>query len=163
MKKDIVGKTLTGEEHLYEFEILSAKAGVRLAHQYGSLVSTAYPLIKDSLTKMIDGDEGNSADQVETPTNAEAVGQARDLRAAADLLTIIPQVFTWDRVENLAKRLMANGKIDDIELDEDGFCDLFQTDLLEFYTALFYAIVLNYPKYLLPFLEEGDSDSTQDS
>ena len=51
--------------------------------------------------------------------------------------------------------------IDEMELDNDCMCELFLTDPMEFYNALFWAIAANYPKYVNPFLQryEAESDS----
>jgi hypothetical protein len=150
--KTIKGKNHTGTERTYQFNILNNKEGVKLFHQYCSIVATAFPYLKDYLQSLVDSFMGKEEDP-----------DSKKDKTDVDIVALIPQIFTWDKMEDLAKRLMSKAKIDGKELDEDGFCELFNEDIIEFYVALFWAIVANYPKYILPFLDTDDKDSTQDS
>jgi hypothetical protein len=102
---------------------------------------------------------GEEQPEAEQPNDNSEIS----LDSATDVIQLIPQVFTWDRLEDIAKNCLAGATIDDYELDADGFCDLFQEDVAEFYVAIFYAMLANYPKYILPFLDGDEDDSTPDS
>lgn len=160
MTKKITGKTLDDQERTYAFKLLGYKDGVKLQHQYASIAVTAYQHFKNIFQAQVDSTQDNEK-SVDT-----------DKKGAADFLGIITQILNWERTEELATKLLAgttiSGENDEGEpfsltCDKDGFCELFGRDFIELYTAIFYAAIANYPKYLLPFLDTDDDDSTQDS
>lgn len=184
MEKTIKGNNHEGIERSYTFNLMSYKQGVMLAHKYASFAALAFSHLKEFFQSQADSVEDNEAGKNKVESKPKGI---------ADLIAIIPQIFNESRMEELAKILMAgatvsgerilkshdetievDGKklsetvIDKSEkfsytMDKEGFCELFGEDIIEFYIALFYAVVANYPKYLLPFLDTGDEDSTQDS
>lgn len=164
MTKEITGKTIADEERNYTFKILKHKDGVKLQHKYASLAVTAYNHFTGIFQSHVDAMEDKDAGK--EPVESEFKG------SVGDVLAMIPQIFTWERTEELAEKLLAgvvvSGEKDDGEkfsytADKDGFCELFSEDILEFYTAILYAAMANFPKYLLPFLDTDDEDSIQDS
>jgi len=147
MKKTIKGKTHKGVKRSYTFNLLSAKVGVLTFHHYASIAIAAFPFIKDYLSGLVDDVSGKKHEENEEKNQV-------------DIIALIPQIFTTTRIEELAKLLLANATIDSSTVDEDGFCDLFKDDVIEFYIAIFWGVVANYPTYLLPFLVSDESDTT---
>jgi hypothetical protein len=157
-KKDrtkLVGATLGEEVRSYEFFKMPAISGVRFIHEYGSIVlmnmekiKEAFSVFKNEDKKTKNGDEKTSG--------------------LLPILELLPSILTFQRLAELAKVLLADGKVDGQDIDSDGMCDLFGEDPLELYAAIFWALTINYPKYfgpLLEALEEGadENDTTQDS
>jgi hypothetical protein len=150
-KKDrikLVGATLGEEVRSYEFFKMPAISGVKIIHEYGSIVLMNMEKIKGAFSVFKNGDE--------------------KISGLLPILELLPNIITFQRLAELAKVLLADGKVDGQDIDSDGMCDLFGEDPLELYAAIFWALTLNYPKYfdpLLEALEEGadDDDTTQDS
>ncbi len=151
--KEVEGTSLLGgEARKYAFKLMNAKTGTRLFHEYISLVVKALPLLGKFLSA---SDEKKGKDDV-------------DLKQISELVSILPQILTWERVEELAREMLAGHKATIggtvHEADETGFHDGITGDPLELYTAIFYAITANYPKYIDPLLTalEDEGDSSQD-
>jgi len=148
--ESITGKTLSGDVREYLFTKMSVKDGLRIFHEYGSILAANLSYFGDVIAKLFDKD---------------AVVEKEDI---IGLFAIVPKIFSWERVVDLSKCMLSsctiqvNGKT--FETDEDGMCELFGDDQGEFYVALFYAACINYKKYIYPFLELGvsDSNSTQE-
>jgi hypothetical protein len=142
----LVGATLGEEVRSYEFFKMPAISGVRIIHEYGSIVLMNMEKIKEAFSVFKNGDEKTSG--------------------LLPVLELLPNIITFQRLAELAKVLLADGKVDGQDIDSDGMCDLFGEDPLELYAAIFWALTINYPKYfgpLLEALEEGaDDDTTQD-
>jgi len=144
----LIGSTLLGEEvRAYEFFKMPAISGIKIIHEYGSIVLMNMGKIKETFSVFKNGDEKTSV--------------------LLPVLELLPNIITFQRLAELAKVLLADGKVDGQDIDSDGMCDLFGEDPLELYVAIFWALTINYPKYfgpLLAALEEGaDDDTTQDS
>lgn len=146
-KIKIAAKTIMGETRSYEFVKIPAIVGVRIIHEYGSVVLSNMDSIKAAF----------AAYHGENP-----VGDS--MSRMLDLVGIIPKVLNWQRLQELARNLLEGGSVDGVALDEDGMCDLFGEDPFELYAALFWALTVNYPKYFAPLLQaldtEGDDDTT---
>lgn len=162
MTKTIKGKTLDDKERTYTFALLNYKDGVKLQHKYASIAVTAYKHFTDIFQTQVDSIEDKYADKKPVDTKP---------KGASEFIGIITHIFNWERTEELAEKLLKgaviSGEDDEGEMfsftcDKEGFCELFGNDFIEMYTAIFYAAIANYPKYLLPFLDTGDSDSTPD-
>ncbi len=150
----VEGTSILGDARKYAFKLMDAKTGTRLFHEYISLIVKALPLLGKFLTS---SDKKDSDDS--------------NLEQITDLVTILPQILTWERVEELAREMLAGHKATiggtSYEADETGFHDGVTGDPLEIYTAIFYAITANYPKYIDPLLkalegDEGDSSPDQE-
>jgi hypothetical protein len=127
-RKQIVGSSFSGEERVYEFVLVETVTGLRIFHEYASLVIAALP----NITEALQGDSGSML----------------------SIAKLVPQMLTFQRLEMLAKDMLAGSKIGESESDENGMCDMFREDPLEFYVAIFWSIAANYPKYVDPFLAE---------
>jgi hypothetical protein len=146
----ITGKTLTGETRTYEFEKIPAIVGVRLIHEYGSVMLSNMESIKNAFAAF------HEDNQVGTP-----------MLRLLGLVDLVPKIITWPRLQELSRDLLAGGSVNGEVLDKDGMCDLFGGDPFELYAAIFWALTVNYPKYLSPLLEaldtEGEGDTTHAS
>jgi hypothetical protein len=157
-KKDrtkLVGATLGEEVRSYEFFKMPAISGVKIIHEYGSIVLMNMEKIKEAFSVFKNEDKKTKNEDKKTSR-------------LLPILELLPSILTFQRLAELAKVLLADGKVDGQDIDSDGMCDLFGEDPLELYAAIFWALTLNYPKYfgpLLEALEEGadDDDTTQDS
>jgi hypothetical protein len=154
MEKTIKGRNHEGVERTYTFNLLTPMQGVMLVHNYAGVAGVAYQHFKSLFQKMADSIEDIEAGKESSGTNAVGF---------IDIVSMIPQVLTADKIEQLAKMMLANGKVDNHTLDDKGFCDLFGEDFVEFYFALFYAIAANYPRYVLPFSDMVQDVLTPDS
>jgi hypothetical protein len=154
MEKTIKGRNHEGLERTYTFKLMSPMQGVMLVHNYAGVAGMAYQHFKSLFQKMADSVEDLEAGK--EPAGNGEVG-------FIDLISMVPQILTADKMEQLAKIMMAGGKVDNHQLDDAGFCDLFGDDFVEFYFALFYAIVANYPRYVLPFSDMVQDALTPDS
>jgi len=152
---------ITTEKHTYEFNLLSAKDGLRLTHQYASMLIVAGSTLKDTVIPIISGIFA-SADAImdnKDDTHSvvvEAIKKAvkdKGVDSLVDAVRLIPQVLTWDRLQEFAALALQGAKIDEVELDGDGMCPLFQGDPFEFYKACFWAVAANWPKYIDPLLD----------
>jgi len=155
--KEIEGSNLFGDGRKYTFNLMDAKTGTRLFHEYISLIVKALPLLGKFLSA--GGEKKDSED-------------GGNIKQISDLVAVLPQILTWERVEELAREMLAGHKatIDGTvhQADEAGFHDGITGDPLELYTAIFYAITANYPKYIDPLLmaledDEGDSSQGQEN
>jgi hypothetical protein len=139
----IVGKTLSGAVRTYELEKIPAIVGVRLIHEYGSVILANLDQIQGAFAEFLENrSDGNSR------------------AGLLPLLELIPKVLTFPRLAGLAMDMLAGGSVDGEEIDADGMCPLFGEDPFELYTALFWALTVNYPKYLDPLLEALPSDDS---
>ena len=144
-KKTVSGKSLSGEERHYTFNLINAKQGTRIFHEY---VSVIIQLIPES------ADFGG--------LNIDTLKQI-----VAELNEFLP----FDKLELLAALLLGGGSVGKsdrvYEIDADGFGDYADGDPLEVYTALLYALKLNFPKYINPLFqaleEQGEEDDSTQS
>jgi hypothetical protein len=156
----IAGKNLQGESRQYEFKLVDTLTGLKLFHNYISLVIEVLPTLTDLIALR------RSSDQKEETQKEASIGWS-DLGSMLEVLRVLPAVFTWDRVTELSAALLAGGKItiDGVTQDmgADGMGDYAKSDPMELYTALFYAIAANYPKYFAPFLDSSPSTEAGES
>ena len=133
MQKKIEGKTLDGEKRFYTFELMDTMTGLELEH--GKL---SHLLHNDDLLDVINGDDFEGG------------------RKFANDVTL--GVYTFEDLKELASKMLPSATImfdgkQHVECDENGICDLFQGDLEEFATALFWAMYANFPKSTDPLFE----------
>lgn len=149
----INGTNLMGEERVYEFKELNAEYGTMIFHQYASVVAKSWDTVQEIIGAVKDEDE------------AKATGL---LDRGKTILKVLPEILTWNNVKALCGFMLSDHTMTEnntaYTAGESGFSE-YKGDPLEMYTAIFYAVLANYPKYTLPFFEAltpGD-DSTQDS
>ena len=141
MKKEITGKTLGGEKRVYTFEIMDTETGLGLFYKYSGKI-----IENENVRKMLnEGIEGT----------------------ALDIMRLFPAVLSWDDIGYICKKTMAGAttKLDDgdtLEHDENGMAEYMTGDPMELFTALFYALLANYPKYISPLLDAASLDSNQE-
>lgn len=170
---EMVGRSITGETHNYKFKKIAPIVGVKISHEYASIIIANL----DEITKAFEWFVEN-ADKL-----SEVFGQFSDEEGREELSTLervktffdmippvspvlklIPSILTFSRLKELSKDLLAGGSVDAEDLGEDGMCDLFGENPTELYAAIFWALSVNFPKLFAPFLkEEGGDASTLDS
>lgn len=150
-RKTVEGKNVFGDDRKYAFFLLDAVTGTRLFHEYISLVVRALPMLGKFFASVKEEEKSGV-----------------DMEQISDLISVLPSILTWERVEELAKEMLAGSTLTiDGEVctaNATGFYEELVGDPLEMYTAIFYAILANYPKYVDPFLtalESDESDSSQ--
>jgi len=156
-RKQIHGKTFFGEDRNYSFFLMDAKTGTRIFHEYVVLLVEAMPTLGKYFAS--DDEESDEDDDKESTV---------DMMQAAQVAKDLFEILTWDRVEELARVMLAGHLVtapDGATQCADvvtGFNEEWAGDPLEAYTAIFYAICANYPKYVAPFMEALD-DQGEDS
>lgn len=146
----INGQTFFGESRSYVFKLMDAETGVMIFHRFASILSMSWEIIEPIWKKFRSG----AGDEIEES----------QMITFADLLRLLPQVFTWDVIKELSAKMIAGAEIkrgDELEtVEADGIVRGCPDDPLDHYLALFYAVCVNYPKYM-SFLgltpESGDS------
>lgn len=133
------------EKRNYKFKDLTALEGLKLMHEYASLLTLALPQIQNAF-ETFRNDKETLWSQIKTDLT---IGEGPFL----ELLQIIPRIINSDRLEELCKALLSDAEIDEQKCDETGMCELFKGRPLEVYKALFYAVAHNYPDYL-PFVQK---------
>jgi hypothetical protein len=159
----IVGETLGGESRKYTFKLMNAATGLKLFYEYSPKVMEAFFTLMGQFSK----------DEVEKITNAVKDGKQEELEIDFSMENIkgvvemFPKIFSWEEIEMLSKEMLAGSKVEMPDgkiytVGDSGIGDHNMGDLLELFTALFYAIRANFPKYIDPLVGgvEG-SDSTQ--
>ena len=134
MKKTIEGKTLQGEKRKYTLELINTETSLRICHEYLPRVMGMW----------------SQADGLDESEAVPLIGSA----------------FDWDEVKELAAAMLAGASVEfdgnTFDLDENGFSEFMRGDPPEFYAAILYALLANYPKYLEPFFDQaGESDTSQ--
>lgn len=161
--------SIGGVEHEYVFMKAPAIHGMKIYHDYVSLCLTNIEAISEAFRWFFENLEelqeifrsiGKENERESMPMLVRMGVFFEIIPPVAPVLKIIPSLLTFDRIMDLSRKLLAGGKIDGVELDEDGMCELFGEDPMEFYSALFFAVATTYPKYILPLLESGEDDST---
>jgi len=153
MKKDTV-KTVKRENHEYEFPLISAIDGLVIWHDYASMCVIALPEIMGAFNKFAKVEKKTKNASVYKIAKEEA---EKGGGAIMDLIALVPKIVNSERLVSLCSTLLAGSKIDGIECDEAGMCEVFQGDPIEVYSALFWAISVNFPKYF-DFLSEALKD-----
>ena len=134
MKQTIEGKTLQGEARKYTLNLLNTRESLRVCHNNLPSVMDAWSRVQSS----------------EWP----------------ELVMLVGNSFEWSDMEDMAKAMLANAEVEidgaNFTLDENGMGEFMTGDPPEFYTALLYALLANYPKYLKPFFDQvGGKDTSQ--
>jgi PAS domain-containing protein len=163
--KKISGTSLTGETRIYLFKLPYSQQALRVFHEYAAIVLAALPVIRQTLQLTAD-EKAENADL--TPEDFES--RIKDLASGKRLLPLlglIPQILSIDRIENLQRVFLSGVEIETEDgkyiANNEGHCDLFGSDPLELFTAVFYALAVNYPKYFSSFFSERNPDTTLDS
>lgn len=146
-KKTIKACNLFGEQRLYTFLLMDAETGIRIFHEFASVLALSYDTLKPYIESLI---KKPSPKTVESDDTGET-GETGDL-AIVDIIRILPQVFNWATVKGLSVTMLSGTtvKIDEDEhtIGESGICEYAVGDPLDQYLTLFYAIIANYPKYM---------------
>lgn len=155
---------ITTEKHIYEFVLLNAKDGLRLTHEYGSMILMAGATLKETIVPLAMTILAKSTES-EDETKSVLLDELRShgVDSIADAVRMIPQILTWDRLMEFSKLALAGADIDGEKLDEDGMGPIFQGDPLEFYTTCFWAVAANWPKYIDPLLEAPEDEGASAS
>ena len=146
MKKEMKGQTLGGESRYYTFEIMDAETGLELFYKYCEKF-----LSNEKIRSLMKQDEdGNLGLELDT------IGMIR----------LVPSVLPWEDIKHLASKMLVGAWTEPetgekLQHDEKGFSELMVGDPMELFTALFYAVWANYPKYIDPLLGAVDDDSSQ--
>ena len=147
--KKVKGKSLLGKEKTYSFNLINAKDGTRIFHQY---VPELVQLLPDGV-------------------DLSKLGEGIDLKLNLDIKSIVESIvdfLPFDKLEELAKTMLGGGSVDVgdkiLEMGDDGFGEYATGDPLEVYTALLYAFKANFPDYIDPLFEtlevnQGANDS----
>jgi hypothetical protein len=157
----IEGKTIFGETRKYKFTLLDAKTGLEIFHEYASILITGSQEIIPALTRAINSEiDGGVDDLMSVITKSKSL----------ELIRLVPSILTMDRIQHLAKTMLTDCEVtvdNEVQtIDGDGLAPYMIGDPLELYTAIFYAVCANYPKYVAPFLgaleeNQGETDTSQ--
>jgi hypothetical protein len=160
-KQNAQGFSILGMDRQYAFVPIQAFTGLRLFHQYVAIVIDFLPELLRRLPAL---------QKIGKQLSGEEDGQAK-LGVGADLISIInliPTIFTWERIEELSKELLAGCTVEidgkKHECDESGMCAAFAGNPVECYLAIISAIMHNWAPFFscLP-MALGLDDSTLDS
>lgn len=147
-KKTIEGVTIFGDKRIYTFELIDAESGLELFHEFASVIALYW---------------SNFAPIVSRFVGVELAATKEEAPSFDELIKMLPSVFDLETLLRLSKILLKNASVTDengnsTTTGESGIVELTQDDPLEQYTALFYSVVANYPKYASFFMEaEADS------
>lgn len=163
--KIIMGSNVWGEPRRYTFKLLDAETGLRIFHEFATILSASYEVIEKVSSKFIGDVKGLLAKEPFEDEDTKDNSDENDL-SVKDVLEMLPKVFTWPVVKQLSVDMLAEASIDTgadepVKVGEDGICPLAKGDPLEQYAALFFAVCANYPKYVGFFgvgLEAPDSN-----
>ena len=158
-QKIIEGSTLFGAKRKYTLNLMNAHTGLKLFHEYVAVMVDFLPEIRKILPNI--KDVSNSISSEENDTVKIVLND--DL---IEVIRLIPAVFTWKRIEELAKEMLACAKVEIdseiLDMGEDGIGDYMCGDPVELYTAIVYGLMANYAP-LMESLTADDDDSTLDS
>ncbi len=141
--KTIEGVNVFGETRLYRFNLMNAETGTEIFSKFASIIGVSFEKMKPILEKFTGlkfEDDEAIKEKIET-----------DL-TYVDMFSILPQVFNWETIKDLSETMLAGCQVDidgtTVEVPGSGICPFAEGDPLEQYTALFYAVCANYPKYV---------------
>ncbi|MCP4712575.1 MAG: hypothetical protein GY869_28455 [Planctomycetes bacterium] len=125
---------------------MDAATGLKIFHETLPVLAGLIPVAQEALTDLKDGE-----------INFDAVA----------IVKTLPELVTWEKIQELAGAMLAGAvaEIDGKEntIGETGIGEYTEGDPMEVYTAIFYAMAANYPKYIDPFLTTvAADDSSQD-
>lgn len=135
--------TPLGEDRTYTFKVLNAEFGTKIFHEHVIIIIRSWEKLEEIVKSLkdnvkVDGDSG----EIEFL-----------LSNAKDVITLLPELFPWDNVRILSALLLSDHVMECEEgkftADVTGFSD-YTGDPLETYTALFYSLLANFPKYFGP-------------
>lgn len=143
IRKKVNGSDILGNPVEYDFEVVSAKVGLEIVHEYTALVLVAIPQIKALF-------QGFPVDEIEegSPEAARRIKQI-----LIEVIQVLPRILSADRVWKLKTRLLANARIGGDSCDGEGDWPGMIGDPYAVYPAVFWALVANFPKYFGPFSE----------
>jgi len=146
--KIIVGDNGTGTERKYKFVLAGALEGVTVIHDYSSMLVAALPQITALFASFakVEGEEDSKILKMAAEDFKSGGGPV------VDCIRLLPQIVTSARLVGLCGVFLAGAEIDDQKCGDDGMCTLFARRPHQVYPALFWALVANYPDYILPFL-----------
>jgi hypothetical protein len=161
-RSQIKGQGLDGVLVEYDFRLLDALTGLQIVHEFVGLILTALP----TLAGILHGFRPAPGEDPDAPT-AETVEKRREV--FTELIRIVPSILTFPRLKLLCAQLLSGSKVGGEECGPDGMCPRFAGNPLAIYTALFWAVVVNFPKYIDPLSAalrdagtEGREDMTQE-
>ncbi|GEM_PF-5401918 len=135
--KVIEGKTLFDESRKYTFQLMNAETGLKVFHE--AFIPILVPLIIGF---------GNDESGIDVK----------------GLIQIIPETIKWEKLQSLARDMLSGAiiEIDGIRLEAGptGISEYALEDPMEVYTAIFYALAANFPKYVNPLLEGEETGDT---
>jgi len=153
------GVSIFGTARKYTFALMPALTGLRLFHAYITILANILPDIAKHLPKLKNLGQtisGETDDIVKIELNDDLM----------ELIRMFPAIFTWERIEELAKEMLAGSQVEiDGEIhkvDESGIGAYTLGDPLELYTAIAYGIMANYRPFFKS-LTADENDSTQGS
>lgn len=160
-RQSIQGLGVLGKQRQYKLLPIPALVGLRLFHTYLSLIIdflpqllARFPKFQQTVKQLSESKE----DEFKIVINEELLG----------LLGLIPSIFTWERIEELARELLAGCTVEidgtNYVCDKSGMCEAFNGNPVECYLAIVSAIMHNWAPFFssLP-MALGSDDSTLDS
>lgn len=148
-----------GQPRKYSFNLIDAFIGVKLFHEYVSIILQILPDLLSRLPKLAklrDAVINSDEDTAKIPLTADTI----------EMIQLIPQIFTWDRLQELAKQLLAGATVEadgsKYSLDENGMGEYANGDPTEVYAAIYHAILANYSPFLSRWTAGGDSTPDTD-
>jgi hypothetical protein len=153
----ILGKTLTGENRTYEFELVAPKIGVAIQNEYRFLLMSNATSIAELAAWMIENiSNGLDLGKKEDGMFVRAMKILKIITTVTPVVEMLPQVITPARMEELAAKLLAGGSVDGEVIDDEGMCSMFGHNVAELDAALFHAVMANFPYlggWISPLLE----------
>lgn len=153
---------LLKEPRDYKFRELNQRYGGRLLHQYVLIILHQWKHVK----KLVDDFKDLMKKFANDEEKAISVFMEDSDKTVGLLADILPGIFTWNAIEDMAKMLLADHEVtidgETYKADENGFIDELG-DPFAVYNALFFAICQNWPKYVLPLLGTDLDGLTRDS
>lgn len=144
--------------HVYTFQLLTAKQGVGLFHEYAAMLVENADDVKKVLVAFLTGETD------ESDVDNMSIAQMIDVFFAENspyfrVAKLITEQITVERLFILSAMLLSGAKVDDVECDNDGMCPVFARNPLELYRAIAHAILANY-KDAIPFSAGDDTEES---
>ena len=148
-----VGATLFGLARKYTFNLMGTAVGLRLFHQYVSLILNILPDLMKLMPKDLKGLRERILKE-DSGTFTLALDEN-----TMEIIRLIPKIFSWERIEELAREMLAGCSVEKdgqvLKADDSGMGTYCTGDPLELYTAIVYGILSNYA----PFFSADDDAS----
>ena len=155
---------ITHEPRTYIFQEINQEYGSRIFWKYVLLILKQWKKVKE----LISGARKTIAElKGEEKSTDEILKTLDGFDSTVGLIAgILPELFSWESIEELSGVLLSDHivKIGDTEYqaDERGYSSV-PGDPMELFFALFFAMCVNWPKYLGPLLAADLEDLTRDS